>query len=85
MLKLFLVRYWPALLPLVLYALWVVWRRRKGEVKPRTRGWMIAWAVSLLMLLALVAVGVLSLEGGQRGYAPVQLIDGELVDGEMRD
>jgi len=84
-----LIRFWPVLLPLILYGLWQFSRRRKahkaGEEKPRWRDGPWFWAVLATLGLA---IGCLMFWGFQNEeikgtYIPPQLINGKIVPGHV--
>jgi hypothetical protein len=89
MLRLLLFRLWPALIPIILYVLWMRWRnhtaRKNGlaEMRLREGPWVIAVLCSMAIgALMLVLVG---LEGDKVGtnYQPPRLVDGKIVEGHF--
>lgn len=90
MIRFLLTKFWPALIPLALYACWFVYKRYKlrhsDEVVRITDG---PWLITVLSAMALAAFGFLWLglvdeNTGPATYTPAQVIDGKIVDGEVQ-
>lgn len=87
MLRILVVRFWPVLLPIFIYLLWLVLARRKarkaGEEGPRFFDGPWAWSVmaSLGIFIALfVLMGAASQQALEQGrYVPAKMVDGKLV------
>lgn len=86
---LFLFRFWPVLIPLVAYVLWMNLVRRKaekeGKPKPAFRDGPWYWAVLTSLLIAigcffLVAMGI---DEGKGSYTPPHLEGGKIVPGQV--
>lgn len=90
MLRIMIMRCWPALIPVGLYLLWFWHRRRSakknGHPAPHiTDGpWLMA-AFASVIFFAFSLFAVPLIEGGNAGthYQPKQLIDGQLVPGKI--
>lgn len=90
MLRLMLVRCWPALIPIGLYLLWF-WRQRRRARKAGlplphiTDGpWLLTAVASVLFLAAsLFAIPLLAGHNSGTNYQPKELIDGKLVPGKL--
>jgi len=87
MLKLFLFRFWPVLIPLLVYAWWFRRARRKASIdgKPtllfRDTPWY--WALLSSLVLAIICFMVMSLERTEQkgNYIPPHLENGMVVPG----
>jgi len=91
MIRLIMIRFWPAFIPLIVYVLWLTLRRRKarqtGDVVPGWRDGPLIWAI--LASLALVMLGFfsfgLSLEHNEgSGYEPKRFEGGQMVPGQLQ-
>lgn len=89
MIRFILLRLWPALIPLALYALWFAYRRhharKTGEVIHIADG---PWLMTILATMALLAAGFLwtgltDEKTGPATYAPAHVEDGKIVQGEI--
>ena len=86
---LFLFRFWPVLIPLLVYWLWVLNVRRKarkvGEPEPRFRDGPWYWAVltSLLIGMGCFLVVGLSHTEHKGEYEPAHMENGILVPGRV--
>ncbi len=73
---LFLFRFYPVLLPLIIYYIWLLVARRRakkvGEPLPRFRDGPVYWLVisSLLMAVLCFVVIAFSLDGKKGNYIP---------------
>jgi len=90
MLRILLVRCWPALIPIGIYFLWFWLKRRKarkaGLPLPHiTDGpWLLTAAASVLFLaISLFAIPLLAGHNSGTNYQPKELIDGQLVPGKL--
>lgn len=87
--SLFLFRFWPVLVPLFIYLLWLWQKRRRagkaGEKKPGFRDgpWYIAVLASLATGLVMFLFLGLSSPPQKGEYIPPHLEDGKLVDGKI--
>jgi hypothetical protein len=86
---LFLFRFWPVLVPLILYWVWqVVVRRRAvkaGKTPPRFSDGPWYWAVLASLLTALgcfLLIGA-TIENNKGRYVPPHMEDGKLVPGRV--
>ena len=90
MLRLMLLRCWPALIPISLYLLWFWHRRRLARkldhpVPHITDGPWLLTAFLSVIFFAISLFAIPLIEGGNSGtnYQPKQLIDGTLVPGKL--
>lgn len=79
---------WPALIPLLIYAVWCIMRYRKKqrgeEVGPITQGLFLALASSLAIAVLCFAVfGAQQGANEGRNYVPAHVVDGVLVPGRF--
>lgn len=86
MLRLLIVHFWPILLPLLLYLLWLVLARRKatkaGEALPVFFDGPWLWTVMATLGLAIGGFIVLGLsaKGDAEGrYVPARVVDGKII------
>lgn len=87
MLKILVTRFWPVLLPVFLYLLWLVLARRKarkaGGAEPRFFDGPWLWAVMaslgifIVLFLLMGAASQQALEHGR--YVPAKVVDGKVV------
>lgn len=84
-----LLRFWPILLPLIAYFLWISYCRRKaqrsGKPVPAFRDgpWVLAVASSLaLAILGLLYLG-LSSEPNDGVFIPAHMEDGKLIPAQV--
>jgi hypothetical protein len=91
MLRLFLFRFWPVFIPLVIYWLWWHFIGRKATIdgKPLTRfrdgPWY--WAVLTSLLIAVgcfIFLGKESIQGGKGAYIPPHMENGTLVPAQVQ-
>lgn len=87
MLKLIITKFWPALVPLALYVLWMLLRKRKAKnANEAIPGWMDGpwlWAVvaSILMVIAgFFWLGLSSENNSGTSYQPKEFKDGQLIE-----
>jgi hypothetical protein len=80
------IEFWPVLLPLVLYILWMLRRRRRavkaGETVPEWREGPWMWAIVatfLLIMGGLLILGLSAESNRDSAYKPTQLKDGKLI------
>jgi hypothetical protein len=87
--SLFLFRFWPVLIPLLVYCLWH-WRcvaraKKQGVAPPRFRDGPWYWAVMASLALGLFSFLFIGLshapEKGQ--YVPPQMKDGNIIPGHV--
>ena len=89
MLRLFLLRLWPALIPLIAYFLWMRWRNRvrhkQGLEAMRLREGPWLAAVLCSIFTAGVLLVILGTEGEMQegSYVPPKLVDGKVVEGHF--
>tara|TARA_B100000989_G_scaffold143792_1_gene107149 strand:+ start:1410 stop:1685 length:276 start_codon:yes stop_codon:yes gene_type:complete len=89
--KLLILRLWPAFIPILLYVLWLSYKRRRankaGEEKP---GWGDGPLISTLLVSLLLAIGSFLLLGllqpdNRSGtYRPADMYNGSLVPGDIQ-
>lgn len=88
MLRLLVTRFWPVLLPIFLYLLWLVLARRKArkngaDVPSFFDGpWLMAVVASLLILIvAFVMLGAAASSDHvtEGTYVPAKLVDGKII------
>ncbi len=90
MINLILFRFWPALLPLLVYYVWhrLAVRRAKNENKPlpHFRDGPIYWTVLASLAIAVLCFVVMGLDiDVQKGeYTPPMLQDGKIVPGHVQ-
>ncbi len=88
---LFLFRFWPALLPLLLYVLWYLVVRHKAVMAqkdiPHFRSGPVYWMIIATLLIAAACFVTLALTQSQvRGvYIPPHMEHGVLVPGEVKE
>lgn len=89
MLKLLITRFWPALIPLILYLAWLAYARRKaeakGEEKPGFTDGPWIWPVVLTLLLAIGGFLWLGLSATPEdgAYKPAHMENGQLVPAKV--
>ncbi len=90
MLKLILLKLWPALIPLGFYLIWVlILSRRVGDgrrIAEHVRRSMLFWAImaSIVLLIgSFVFWGFTQQENKAGTYVPPTVVDGELVPGHV--
>jgi hypothetical protein len=90
MIRFILERLWPALIPLLLYVLWHVWRARKyreqGLEAPKLKDgpWMATLLIMLgLAALCLIVLGVLAPKRNHVAYEPARIENGKIVKGHL--
>ncbi|MGE0753591.1 MAG: hypothetical protein AB7L92_00345 [Alphaproteobacteria bacterium] len=87
---LFIFRFWPVLIPLLIYWLWYLNNRRKarklGKDVPRFRDGPWYWAVlaSLGTGLCIFVVLGLGMRESKGTYEPPHLENGKMIDGKIR-
>ena len=88
---LFLFRFWPVLLPLLAYMLWMTLMRRRavkaGEERPRFRDGPVYWMVMSTLGVAVLcffflAVGIDDEKGE---YVPPHMENGVMVPGKIKE
>lgn len=86
----FLLRIWPAFIPIMLYLVWHAYRRRKaiktGEPKPALLSgpWQLTLLAALLMYGAsLFYIALSAPKSGAVSYQPKKFKDGKLIDEEI--
>jgi hypothetical protein len=89
MIRLLLLRLWPALLPLLVYWIWLRHIGRKATIngKPalRFRDGPWYWAVLASLLIAVVSFAILGLtQPAEKGaYTPPHMENGNIVPGQV--
>lgn len=80
-----LIRFWPVLVPLLLYLVWFLFFRKKREAEEVTPQWE-AWfwigtlVVSLLIaIVMLVIMGVSTPSDTEGTYVPAKYEDGKII------
>lgn len=88
---LFLFRFWPVLIPLLVYVIWlkVVQRRavKAGQTVPLFREgpwYWIVFATLMMGLFCFLVLGV-SVEGNKGVYVPSHMDNGVMVPGSVRE
>ena len=82
-----LYKFWPILVPFVLYFLWrKVFRKiriKKGKPMPKWEGKFFMWTIISTFLIAiLMLISVVVFSDSQKGeYHPPEYIDGKIVPG----
>ena len=91
MIRLLILRAWPALIPVVLYLVWLAYRRRKaknaGEPLPSLLSgpWLATLAAAMLLLAAsLFYLGLSAEKNAGVSYQPKQFKDGQLIQEELQ-
>lgn len=90
MIRFILFRFWPALLPLLIYWLWHRWAvsqaKRNNRPIPRFRDGPIYWAVLASLLIAVGCFFWLGahLSGEKGDYVPPHVENGVLVPGHTQ-
>jgi hypothetical protein len=86
MIKLLLTKFWPVLLPLGFYVLWMfIMSRRAGDgqrVAEHIRKGLLFWAVIstvVLLIGSFIWWGVTQQENNAGHYVPADTVDGQLV------
>jgi hypothetical protein len=86
-----LLKIWPALLPVALYVLWLLLRRRKakraGEDLPTLLSgpWLQTLGVALLLAtISLFYLGLSAEKNAGAAYTPKKFENGKLIDGELK-
>ena len=87
MLKLIITKFWPALIPLALYVLWMLLRKRKAkkadEDIPRWLDGPWLWAVVASILIVIAGffwLGLSSHSDSGSSYQPKEFKDGQLIE-----
>jgi len=90
MLRLFLFRFWPVFIPLIVYWLWLGYVGKKATIdgKPamRFRDGPWYWAVLASLLIAVgcfMLLGEEAAQGGKGNYVPPHMENGTLVPGQV--
>ena len=89
MIRFILFRFWPALLPLIVYLIWHAYKvkaaKKVGVQPPRFRDGPIYWMIIACFALAAGCFLVLALEiEPQKGhYVPPMMRDGKLIPGHV--
>ncbi len=88
MVRILMFRLWPAFIPLILYVLWMLYRRymakKHGLALPAYRDgpWMLAVGASLILgMLSFMMLGLLSPGNEGMDYTPTRMKDGQLIQG----
>ena len=88
--KLFLTKILPLLIPLAIYAAWLIHARKRaralGTENPRTRD--APWPIMLLtglavMISGMIALGLFTGEDPGGVYVPPHIEDGEIIRGHV--
>ncbi len=84
----FLIKFWPALVPMALYAIWMIWRRRQavksGAMPPSWTDGRGLWVACMSLSVMVGCFALLALESESNTdphYQPARFEDGKLVDG----
>jgi len=87
---LFILRFWPVLIPLLVYVLWMInvrsRARKAGEPLPHFRDGPWFWAVvaSLCLGIAIFLFLGLSHESNKGEYLPPHMENGKIVPGQVK-
>ena len=91
MIRLLILRAWPALIPIALYLLWLAYRRRKAKNANEPLPTLLSgpWIATLCAALALFAaslfyLGLSAPKNAGVSYQPKQFKDGKLVEEEWQ-
>lgn len=83
--RLILLRFWPVLLPILLYLAWLAYARRKAGKENREKPgftdgpWLWPTASTLLLLIGVFIWLGTSADPVDGTYVPAQLKDGQLI------
>ena len=86
---LFLLRFWPVFIPIIIYIIWLYRVGRKATIdgKPimrfRDGPWYQAVLASLLIGIGCLLVLGVSVEGGKGEYVPPHMKNGEMIPGRV--
>ncbi len=86
----FLFRFWPVLLPLLVYGVWMMYVRRsalkRGDPAPHFREGPWFWAVVTSLVLGIVILLATGLSHGENkgDYVPPHMENGEIVPGRVQ-
>lgn len=85
-----LIKFWPALIPITLYVLWMIWRRRKaikaGAMPPSWtdgNGLWVACASLLTVVGCFAWIALHSKSNIAEHYQPARFEHGTLIDGTL--
>ena len=83
-----LLRFWPVLIPLLLYGIWRLRRKRTEEENPLSdsEAQLWAWTLVVSLVIAILSIGVVMFtteSNRDSEYQPALYKDGKLVPGEM--
>jgi hypothetical protein len=88
--RLWILKAWPALIPIVLYVGWLLWKRRKaakaGEELPTffSGPWLLTLSSAFIIAtICLFALGLSAENNAGVSYTPKRFIDGQLIDGRL--
>lgn len=88
MLKLIIFRFWPVFIPVILYLLWRVLRKRKGEeaspIVDERKHWFWVAVASLALLIISFLIFGLTTRPNEGVYEPARVEDGKLIPGRTR-
>ncbi len=90
MIRFLLTKFWPAIIPLALYVLWFYYKRHKlrhsDEVVRITDGpWLLTIISAMLLVVAgFLWFGLVEHKTGPASYSPAIMVDGEIVNGEVK-
>ena len=91
MLRLMILRAWPALIPILIYLLWLYTRRRKAKKADEPLPALLdgPWLYTLmgsvaLLAISLIATGLMYDHNEGTGYQPKRFEDGKLIEEELR-
>lgn len=89
MLRLFLFRFWPVLLPLAVYVLWILYRQHRakktGAPVPGFKDGPWVWVVLSCMVLAIIGFILLGLshQPSEGEYIPAHMENGQMVPAKV--
>lgn len=90
MLKTLLLKFWPALIPIALYLIWLIIRSKRKDKKgdkqsQEEKNWTWVAIVSLFLIIAcfLYILFEVSQDAGRGDYTPATFQDGQFTPGKV--
>lgn len=84
-----LLKFWPALVPILLFGVWFLFLRRKSQGNEKLAAWesnLWLWTLLASLLILILTVGFMLYENGQSNkgtYVPAQFKEGKLIPGQV--
>lgn len=84
-----LLKFWPALLPILLFGVWYVFLRKKYKGSERLARWesnLWLWTLLLSLIILIISIGFMLYENGQSNkgtYVPARFKDGKLIPSQV--